>query len=168
MGLFLLSCLRGTIKEKPDGTKNAVGFYFHFSKKGIDKFKNFDIIHPVDAGVAHPVERHLAKVEVASSSLVARSKRPLSEKTKVFLFISYHPTENEAVLQDSCSTTFFLSLYSIGVLLFFAYTFTNDKYIILSVIGKGKIHRFFKESPLFFLVSAGKLWYNNSYGVLVH
>ena len=25
------------------------------------------------AGVAHPVERHLAKVEVASSSLVARS-----------------------------------------------------------------------------------------------
>ena len=28
-----------------------------------------------DAGVAHPVERHLAKVEVASSSLVARSKR---------------------------------------------------------------------------------------------
>ena len=26
-----------------------------------------------DAGVAHPVERHLAKVEVASSSLVARS-----------------------------------------------------------------------------------------------
>ena len=26
------------------------------------------------AGVAHPVERHLAKVEVASSSLVARSK----------------------------------------------------------------------------------------------
>ena len=26
-----------------------------------------------NAGVAHPVERHLAKVEVASSSLVARS-----------------------------------------------------------------------------------------------
>ena len=28
------------------------------------------------AGVAHPVERHLAKVEVASSSLVTRSKKP--------------------------------------------------------------------------------------------
>ena len=28
-----------------------------------------------DAGVAHPVERHLAKVEVASSSLVTRSKQ---------------------------------------------------------------------------------------------
>ena len=32
------------------------------------------------AGVAHPVERHLAKVEVASSSLVTRSI-----KKKVFL-----------------------------------------------------------------------------------
>ena len=28
-----------------------------------------------DAGVAHPVERHLAKVEVASSSLVTRSNQ---------------------------------------------------------------------------------------------
>ena len=28
-----------------------------------------------DAGVAHPVERHLAKVEVASSSLVTRSNK---------------------------------------------------------------------------------------------
>ena len=53
--------------------KYTVGFYFHFSKKGIDKFEISVIIHSVDAGVAHPVERHLAKVEVASSSLVARS-----------------------------------------------------------------------------------------------
>ena len=29
----------------------------------------------INAGVAHLVERHLAKVEVASSSLVARSKK---------------------------------------------------------------------------------------------
>ena len=29
----------------------------------------------MNAGVAHPVERHLAKVEVASSSLVTRSKQ---------------------------------------------------------------------------------------------
>ena len=29
------------------------------------------------AGVAHPVERHLAKVEVASSSLVTRSMKKL-------------------------------------------------------------------------------------------
>ena len=32
------------------------------------------------AGIAHPVERHLAKVEVASSSLVARSiKKPIAK-----------------------------------------------------------------------------------------
>ena len=30
---------------------------------------------PATAGVAHPVERHLAKVEVASSSLVTRSRK---------------------------------------------------------------------------------------------
>ncbi len=30
---------------------------------------------PANAGVAHPVERHLAKVEVASSSLVTRSNK---------------------------------------------------------------------------------------------
>ena len=29
----------------------------------------------MNAGVAHPVERHLAKVAVASSSLVTRSKQ---------------------------------------------------------------------------------------------
>ena len=40
------------------------------------------------AGVAHLVERHLAKVEVASSSLVTRSrkKNPLS-KDKGFFFV---------------------------------------------------------------------------------
>ena len=40
----------------------------------LDKFKICGIIYLVPhAGIAHPVERHLAKVEVASSSLVARS-----------------------------------------------------------------------------------------------
>ena len=38
-----------------------------------------------DAGVAHPVERHLAKVEVASSSLVTRSKN----KERLAFLISY-------------------------------------------------------------------------------
>ena len=33
------------------------------------------IMIPANAGVAHPVERHLAKVEVASSSLVTRSRK---------------------------------------------------------------------------------------------
>ena len=36
-----------------------------------------------DAGVAHPVERHLAKVEVASSSLVTRSKMAHKERKSV-------------------------------------------------------------------------------------
>ena len=43
----------------------------------LDFFCYSSIIANVDAGVAHPVERHLAKVEVASSSLVARSIKPL-------------------------------------------------------------------------------------------
>ena len=38
-----------------------------------------------DAGVAHPVERHLAKVEVASSSLVTRSKKKQMQK-RLLLF----------------------------------------------------------------------------------
>ena len=40
----------------------------------------------ITAGVAHPVERHLAKVEVASSSLVARSKK---DKERTAFLISY-------------------------------------------------------------------------------
>ena len=38
------------------------------------------------AGVAHPVERHLAKVEVASSSLVTRSiKTPIALQSEFFV-----------------------------------------------------------------------------------
>ena len=48
-----------------------------------------DIISLVDAGVAHLVERHLAKVEVASSSLVARSKKEVTfVYQKLLLFLS--------------------------------------------------------------------------------
>ena len=39
-----------------------------------------------DAGVAHPVERHLAKVEVASSSLVTRSRKKKDIRKDVLLF----------------------------------------------------------------------------------
>ena len=35
-----------------------------------------EAVYMGQADVAHPVERHLAKVEVASSSLVVRSKTP--------------------------------------------------------------------------------------------
>ena len=40
------------------------------------------------ADVAHLVERHLAKVEVASSSLVIRSRKKKSPKSVTFLFLS--------------------------------------------------------------------------------
>ena len=40
------------------------------------------ILRNQDAGVAHPVERHLAKVEVASSSLVTRSKKVRNVTTR--------------------------------------------------------------------------------------
>ena len=53
---------------------------------------------PGYAGVAHPVERHLAKVEVASSSLVARSNflffsgmYPLRDTVPVFILYTSIP-----------------------------------------------------------------------------
>ena len=46
----------------------------------LDKSEKCGIIYLVPcAGIAHPVERHLAKVEVASSSLVARSIKNLCQ-----------------------------------------------------------------------------------------
>ena len=45
------------------------------------------------AGVAHPVERHLAKVEVASSSLVARSIKTVSFGNGLFLFGGLKPNK---------------------------------------------------------------------------
>ena len=42
------------------------------------------IITTVDAGIAHLVERHLAKVEVASSSLVARSSLQVTQSGGLF------------------------------------------------------------------------------------
>ena len=51
----------------------------------LDKSEICGIIYLVPyAGIAHPVERHLAKVEVASSSLVARSIKNLCLSTEVF------------------------------------------------------------------------------------
>ena len=40
------------------------------------------------AGVAHPVERHLAKVEVASSSLVTRSIKKQMRKRLLLFYIA--------------------------------------------------------------------------------
>ena len=53
--------------------QESVGLQTGKMKNFIDKWKFCDTITSADAGIAHPVERHLAKVEVASSSLVARS-----------------------------------------------------------------------------------------------
>ena len=49
--------------------------------------KLFDIIPFAVADVAHLVERHLAKVEVASSSLVIRSRKNLVLMNEVFSVI---------------------------------------------------------------------------------
>ena len=51
-----------------------------YSKFPLDKSAIYGRIALADAGIAHPVERHLAKVEVASSSLVARSNKSLLRK----------------------------------------------------------------------------------------
>ena len=53
---------------------------FLYADLSIDKKRICDKIPSVDAGIAHPVERHLAKVEVASSSLVARSMALLQQQ----------------------------------------------------------------------------------------
>ena len=57
----------GLLKAQNKNTKN---FNFFLTNPSL-----FAIISLAVADVAHPVERHLAKVEVASSSLVTRSKR---------------------------------------------------------------------------------------------
>ena len=67
MGLHGISCLRFEKLKAKNVEK--------IGKKGIDIFGKAVIIPLVPAGVAHPVERHLAKVEVASSSLVTRSRK---------------------------------------------------------------------------------------------
>ena len=54
------------------------------------------------AGVAHPVERHLAKVEVASSSLVTRSIN--QERIHAFLISIWY--RSQVVRQESAKLSF--------------------------------------------------------------
>ena len=56
--------------------------YWHFGILCYNQFRSAG-----HAGVAHPVERHLAKVEVASSSLVTRSIKKKTTRSVVFFFI---------------------------------------------------------------------------------
>ena len=58
-------------------------------KKELDILSICGNISLADAGIAHPVERHLAKVEVASSSLVARSIQNLLRLQWVFFIGGY-------------------------------------------------------------------------------
>ena len=51
------------------------------------------------AGVAHPVERHLAKVEVASSSLVTRSIKEADANASASLF--YFAVTGSKIKSDS-------------------------------------------------------------------
>ena len=58
----------------------------NFFKKSFTNSYHYGILSSVNANVAHPVERHLAKVEVASSSLVIRSRIDGASRCAVFLF----------------------------------------------------------------------------------
>ena len=61
------------------------------------------------AGLAHLVERHLAKVEVASSSLVTRSneKRPLFINASFAIYICiWARRHSQAVRQESAKLSF--------------------------------------------------------------
>ena len=60
---------------------------FIFCVLRLDKFPIPAIIMNVPAGVAHPVERHLAKVEVASSSLVTRSRSRTHLRSGFFICV---------------------------------------------------------------------------------
>ena len=58
-----------------------------FFKKVLTSSKLLCIINLAFADVAHPVERNLAKVEVASSSLVIRSKTKSTISMVLFVFL---------------------------------------------------------------------------------
>ena len=61
--------------------------FCNFDKVSLDKKKLLCYSKYRSAGVAHLVERHLAKVEVASSSLVARSISSFVKRQKIFFII---------------------------------------------------------------------------------
>ena len=64
----------------------GMSFLRKLGKRGLTNAAMRGIIYLAFAGVAHLVERDLAKVEVASSSLVARSKKKHHPSGWCFLF----------------------------------------------------------------------------------
>ena len=73
-----------------------------FFKKVLTSAKLLCIINLAFADVAHPVERNLAKVEVASSSLVIRSKTKSTISMVLFVFYKKRGSKR-AIRQDSNS-----------------------------------------------------------------
>ena len=70
-----------------------------FFKKVLTSAKLLCIINLAFADVAHPVERNLAKVEVASSSLVIRSKTKSTISMVLFVFYKKRGSKR-AIRQD--------------------------------------------------------------------
>ena len=65
--------------------KGGHEIFAEIGKTGLTNAAMRGIIYLAFAGVAHLVERDLAKVEVASSSLVARSKNRENGEPRCFL-----------------------------------------------------------------------------------
>lgn len=68
-----------------------------FELKGLDIFFEISKISLLNAGVAQLVERNLAKVEVASSRLVSRSRYKRRETLSSFPFFVCGPRMTELV-----------------------------------------------------------------------
>ena len=86
----------------PAGGTTVPGGYRKVSTRGTFKIQAY-VFHSfhrmeTDAGVAHLVERHLAKVEVASSSLVTCSK---NDNRKAFSFLLSIWRHSQVVRQSS-------------------------------------------------------------------
>ena len=78
-------------------------FYSHRQKKGLTNPPLLGIITLSFADLAHLVERHLAKVEVASSSLVIRSNKESKAFCLAFFVLQLLRDSNRAIRQDSNS-----------------------------------------------------------------
>ena len=89
----------GPRRQMPLPRRQDVSFFtfsLDISQKGA-----IIILHLRDAGVAHPVERHLAKVEVASSSLVTRSINAANDLFAAF-FVFYRQEAKYSACGSRC------------------------------------------------------------------
>ena len=81
-------------------------------QKGIDIYYLLCYNKPANADVAHLVERHLAKVEVASSSLVIRSKNRLNLRVQPIFYpsrrLGISPRRKACISSRSAKPTLYL------------------------------------------------------------